>query len=86
MKKLGDSNIEVRLNGLETLENLTKEKPRDFHNKILSVLCDYVKENTPKIGTATEQTNLDKPREDVQTALTIIGKCVRYLVTNHLLI
>ena len=67
-------NIEVRLGGLYTLEQLAKEQPETYHNTILSVLCAYVRENAPKIDTSTtEQTN-EKPREDIQTTLTIIGR------------
>ena len=66
-------NIEVRLGGLYTLEQLAKELPEIYHNTILSVLCAYLRENARIDTTTTEQTD-EEPREDVQTTLTIIGR------------
>ena len=82
-------NIEVRLGGLYTLGELAQENTEKFHSRVLSILCAYVRENTESVpqkelATAKESAEawpsdptlfeeLESPREDVQTALMLIG-------------
>ena len=61
--------IEVRLGGIFALEQIAKDDPAKYHWQVMEVLTAYVRENTPTDGEPRE-----KPREDVQTALTVVGR------------
>jgi len=47
------------------LERIAKRSP-DVHIQIMEILCAYIRENTKE--------ELEKPREDIQRALTVIGR------------
>ena len=77
-------NIEVRLGALYTLERLMKASAKD-HPAITDIIAAYVRENAPAIPDFVEHEEenanttiaerierLPAPREDIQTALTII--------------
>ena len=86
--KLGERkivpNIEVRLGGLYALERIAKDSERD-HWQVMEVLTSYVRQNCGepvvmpfKIIDSSKglelSLQLDSPKMDVQTALTIIGR------------
>ena len=58
-------NIEVRVGAILALERIAKRIP-DVHIQIMEILCAYIRENTKE--------ELEKPREDIQRALTVIGR------------
>lgn len=62
-------NIEVRIGAIYALERIAKHN-LDEHIQIMEILCAYVRENAP----IKKQTRSSKPRSDVQTALTVIGR------------
>ncbi|MCA0855837.1 pentapeptide repeat-containing protein [Phaeobacter italicus] len=67
--KLPRPNIEVRIGSILALERIAQET-LDFHIQVMEILCAYVRENAPKdLDPAPE-----KPRADVQLALTVIGR------------
>ncbi len=66
----GEPVIEVRLGSLYALERIAQDSIRD-HAQIMEILCAYIRNNSPRTD------KVDKPepiREDIQTALTIIGR------------
>ena len=71
-------NIEVRLGGLYTMENLAKiDEGKRYHNEVLSILTAYVRQNTKEAPEdIIKAMNEDAPslREDTQTALAIIER------------
>lgn len=65
-------NIAVRVGAILALERLAKQN-RDVHCQIMEILCSYVREETS--GSADYETrHAEKPREDIQIALTVIGR------------
>ena len=58
-------NIEVRVGVILALERIAKRSP-DVHCQIMEILCSYIRENTKE--------DREKPREDIQLALTVIGR------------
>ena len=58
-------NIEVRVGAILALERIAKRSP-DVHCQIMEILCSYIRENTKE--------DREKPREDIQLALTVIGR------------
>lgn len=58
-------NIEVRVGAILALERIAKRSP-DVHIQIMEILCAYIRENT--------QEKRVRPREDIQLALTVIGR------------
>ena len=58
-------NIEVRVGAILALERIAKRSP-DVHIQIMEILCAYIRENTKE--------NRERPREDIQTALNVIGR------------
>ncbi len=73
---LGKSNqkdepvIEVRLGALYALERIAKGSIDD-HIQIMELLCVYIRQNSPRKNRSVETKSL---RQDIQTALTIIGR------------
>ena len=77
--------IEVRLGALYALERIAQDSIRD-HVQIIEILCAYVRYNSPlknkeikksddiEVKTIQENDETDKLREDIQAALTIIGR------------
>ncbi len=61
-------NIEVRLGGLYSLQRIMQDSPKD-ELSIAKIFYAYVRENAKK-----DETNPPELREDVQTALDIIGQ------------
>ncbi len=70
-KKDGEAPVlEVRLGSLYALERIAQDSIRD-HIQVMEILCAYIRTNTLK----SDEPDDDKPmREDIQTALTIIGR------------
>ena len=71
----GDPMLEVRLGTLYDLERIAKDSQRD-HRQILEMLCGYIRLNSP-VTNKIKELKIDtkrKPRKDIQTALTIIGR------------
>jgi hypothetical protein len=80
--------IEVRMGGIFALEQIARDWPDKYHRQVFEVLTAYIRENAPlrevpdaKKSEATErnapkrdQEETPKPREDVQAALTVIGR------------
>jgi len=58
-------NIEVRVKAILALEQIANRSP-DVHSQIMKILCAYIRENTKE--------NRERPREDIQTALNVIGR------------
>ncbi len=74
---LGKSNqkdkpvIAVRLGAIYALERIAQDSIRD-HVPVMEILCAYVRNNSPRTSKTTKKGN--PLREDIQTALTIIGR------------
>ncbi len=66
--------IEVRLGALYALERIAQDSLRD-HVQIMEMLCAYVRYNSRWKDRAVDASSL---REDIQTALTIIGRRERW--------
>ena len=79
VRKEHEPNIEVRLGALYTLERLMKASAKD-HPAITDIIAAYIRENAPPLprhDKPTEESEKDapaRPRVDIQTALTIIGR------------
>ena len=65
-----DPVIEVRLGALYALERIAKDSERD-HIQILEILCAYIRTNSHK---NIQPSGGSKVREDIQAAITIIGR------------
>ncbi len=65
--------IEVRLGALYALERIAQDSIRD-HIQIMEILCAYVRQNSPKKTYKDLPEKIDPLREDIQAALTIIGR------------
>ena len=85
----GDPVIEVRIGALYALERIAQDSIRD-HIQIMEILCAYIRYNSPlpdetkntnkitQIKTKRKKNNDDIIDEDIQTALTIIGRRDRW--------
>ena len=79
VRKEHEPNIEVRLGALYTLERLMKASAKD-HPAITDIIAAYVRENAPVSPNLEDNEEdasrvpSDRPRVDIQTALTIIGR------------
>ena len=65
----GDPIIEVRLGALYALERIAQDSFRD-HIQIMEILCAYIRHGSLK----NKADKTEKPTEDIQAALTIIGR------------
>lgn len=72
-KETTEPNIEVRVGAILALERLA-QKNDDVHVQIMEILCSYLRENTKSPLLDEKNDNFLKPREDVQMALTVIGR------------
>ncbi len=69
----GNAVVEVRLGALYALERIAQDSIRD-HVQIMEILCAYVRYNSPRTD-ETDKVDKSVPlREDIQAALTIIGR------------
>lgn len=75
-------NLEVRIGVIYALERIAQDSLRD-HVQIMEILCAYIRENAPASGAVKRPkgvdieewiVNMPYPREDIQTALTVIGR------------
>ena len=66
----GEPIIEVRLGALYALERIAQDSIRD-HVQIMEMLCAYIRTNSPLVS---EDSALERPREDVRLTLSIIGR------------
>ena len=81
----GEPIIEVRIGALYALERIAQDSIRD-HIQIMEILCAYVRHNSPllyeqennseitQIKTKRKKNADERIDEDIQTALTIIGR------------
>ena len=65
----GEPIIEVRIGALYALERIAQDSIRD-HIQILEILCAYIRNGSLK----NKKDKTENPTEDVQAALTIIGR------------
>lgn len=65
-------NFEVRLGAIYSLEKLSQAN-LEYYQPIIDILASYVRQNAP-IPPEDERSNGDKVRQDVQTAVTVIGR------------
>lgn len=71
-KETTEPNIEVRVGAILALERLA-QKNDDVHVQIMEILCVYLRGNT-KAPRLNNRGFAILPREDVQMALTVIGR------------
>ncbi len=67
----GEPAISMRLGMIYDLERIAQYSIRD-HIQIMDMLCFYIRNNSPRTTKSTKKGN--PLREDIQTALTIIGR------------
>ncbi len=67
----GEPAISMRLGMIYDLERIAQYSIRD-HIQIMDMLCFYIRNNSPRTTRSTKQG--DPLREDIQTALTVIGR------------
>ena len=65
-------NLEVRIGAIYALERIAQDSLRD-HIQIMEILCAYIRENAPA-SNSNSPLRSDKPRTDIQIALTVIGR------------
>lgn len=74
VEMLGSEKLDVRIGGIYALERISRDSKHD-HWTVMEVLTAFVRENAPynpdKKKDSLEQT---KPREDIQAAMTVIGR------------
>lgn len=68
-------NLEVRIGAIFALERISRDSPRD-HIQIMEILCAYIRGNAPtnSLAPTNNFSTYAKPREDIQTAITVIGR------------
>ncbi len=66
----GEPILEIRIGAIYALERIAKDSERD-HIQIIEVLCAYIRTNSPN---NSENEKRIRVREDIQEALTIIGR------------
>ena len=74
---LGSEVRAVRLGGIYALERLAVEYPGEYHIQVMNLLCAFVRNPTEDFGTevmADRQFMLSSLRNDVQVAITVVGK------------
>ena len=70
--QLEDTNLAIRLCGIEALGQLAKDSEKD-HGPILEALTAYVRERAPRQGDFSP-TAAQTPPPDIQAILTVIGR------------
>ncbi len=73
IKQLGDGKLEIRLGGIYSLERIARDSKKD-HGPIMEVLTAFVRENARYDESAKESATQERPRADIQTILTVIGR------------
>lgn len=66
----GEPQLETRLGGIYALERIARDSARD-HVTVMEILTAYVREHAQEDDEAPKR---EKPRADVQAALTVIGR------------
>lgn len=66
-------NIEVRIGAIYALERIAQED-LSFHIQIMEILCAYVRHNAPASPAPDDLEKLTLPRDDIQVAITTIGR------------
>lgn len=74
----GYPKLELRLGALYSLEKIALSN-EDYHPQVMEVLCAYVRLNARLNSLEHEKESMsvkavDSPREDIQTAITIVGR------------
>jgi hypothetical protein len=72
---LGSDKLEVRLGGIYALERISLDSPEKYHETVMEILTAFIRTTTPfdyKKEISSEE-KYPKPREDIQTIITIIG-------------
>ncbi len=77
---LGNEKLEIRLGGIYALERIARDSQKD-HWTVMEVLTAFVRENAQKkseeivfSGEKDASNSVDKPREDIQAIMTVIGR------------
>ena len=73
LKEKTEPNIEVRTRAIYALDHIAA-KNLSFHIQIMEILCAYIRHNSSVLLASNDPKNLTKPREDIQTALTVLGR------------
>ena len=75
---LGNEVMAVRLRGIYALQRLAGEYVEEYHIQIIRLLCAFVRNPTPTadpwLANDAGQLNIDRLREDVETAMNVIGQ------------
>lgn len=71
-------NIPRRIGGLLTLERIARENIEDYHLRIMTMICAYIRENSPYSKPKKNTTRRGRPpnpvREDIQIAVDILAR------------
>ena len=74
---LGSKVLAVRLGGIYGLRQLAEEHPDEYHIQVMQLLCAFVRNPTPiedpLAGDDPRARDFKRLREDMQTAMTVIG-------------
>ena len=80
VEKLGSGELYVRLAGVDELQRLAKDHPKQYHVHVMSRLCDFVRnptkdedERTGSGGSVKDRVKVLMVPEDVQAAIEAIG-------------
>ena len=69
-----EPNLEVRIGSIYALERIAQDSDRD-HIQVMQILCTYIRTNAPwEYAKQAEQAADEFPRNDIQTALSVIGR------------
>jgi hypothetical protein len=73
--QLGDDKMEIKLGGIFALERIARDSERD-HQPIMEVLTSYLRQHAPwtEDEPSTDAKAIPRLREDIQAALTVIGR------------
>jgi hypothetical protein len=69
-----EPNLEVRLGAIYALESIARDSPQEYLRQVTEVLAANVRMNAPRIADSESQPHDIRPRFDIQTVLTVIGR------------
>ncbi|MEV5092998.1 pentapeptide repeat-containing protein [Streptomyces griseoincarnatus] len=72
IKLLSSENLTQRLGGIYSLERIMWDSGKD-RSTVVEVLAAFIREHAVKVN-EEESTDVEKPKEDVQAALTVLGR------------
>jgi uncharacterized protein YjbI with pentapeptide repeats len=70
---LGSDKLDIRLGGIYALERIARDSQKD-HWTVMEVLTAFVRENSPYDSSESSEKAAEKPGEDIQTIITVIGR------------